>query len=62
MSEFNGTWIFSTDFYEKAHISNLIKIRPTESIFFHVDGHDEAVVAFCNLGNVTKNSFKSNKP
>jgi len=53
-SDLNGTCIFSTDFYKKAHISNFIKIRPTGAEFFHVDGHDEAVDAFCNLGKPLK--------
>jgi len=49
-------------FYKNAHISHFIKIRPTGAEFFHVGGRDEAVVAFCNLGNVSNNSFKLNKP
>jgi len=48
-------------FIKKAHISNFIKICPTGAEFFHVGGHGEAVVAFCNLGNSSKNSSKLNK-
>jgi hypothetical protein len=46
---------------EKKLILNYVKICPTGSKFFHVDGNDEAVVAFHNLGHASKNLFKSNK-
>ena len=52
-SDFNGTCI-SLQIFIKKLISNFIKIRPTGAEFFHVDGHGEAVNAFCNLGNVSK--------
>jgi len=42
LSDFNETWIFSTDF----QISNFMKIRPVEAALSNVDGrmdrHDEA--------------------
>jgi hypothetical protein len=47
---------------KRAHITNYFKICPTGAKFFHVDGHDEAVVTLCNLGNVSQNSVKFNKP
>jgi hypothetical protein len=43
---------------KKTHISNYIKICPTGAKFFHVDGNDEAVVVFCNLGNASKTNLK----
>jgi len=54
LSDFNGTCIFSTDFYKKAPISNLIKIHPTGAEFFHVDGHNEALVVFAIWGTLLK--------
>ena len=41
VSNFNKTWIFSTDFSNNIQISNLIKIRPVEAESFHMDEQTE---------------------
>ena len=43
MSDFNATWIFSTDFFffSNAQITNLMKIRPVGAELFHADGQTD---------------------
>ena len=38
LSEFNGTWGFSTDFWKNAQMSNLIKIIPVGAELLQADG------------------------
>ena len=44
MSDFNETWIFSTDLRKKAQIWNVIKIRPVGAEF-HADGQTDMLFA-----------------
>jgi hypothetical protein len=38
LSDFNDTWIFSTDFEKKnPNVSDLMKIRPVGEEWFHAD-------------------------
>ena len=41
LSDFYGTWIFSTDFLKKALISSFIKTRLVGVELFHADGRTE---------------------
>jgi hypothetical protein len=38
LSDFNGTWLFSTDFRKNVQITNFMKIRPVGDKSFHADG------------------------
>jgi len=40
-SDFNGTWVFSTDFRKNTQISNFVKIRPVVAEQFHADGRTD---------------------
>jgi hypothetical protein len=37
-SDFNQTWIFSTDFWKNTHISNFMRIHPVGAKSFHTEG------------------------
>ena len=51
LSDFNVSFIFSTDFRKKTQISNLMKIRPVAARLFHgrTDRHDELTDSFRNF-------------
>ena len=59
LSDFNETWIFSTDFRKNPQISNFMKIRPVGAEIFHAEGRTDMTklkVAFRNFANAPKNS------
>jgi len=54
LSDFNQTWISSTDF-QKFWISNFMKILPVGAELFCVDGHSDVmklIVTFCNFAKL----------
>jgi hypothetical protein len=61
LSDFDETWIFSTDFPKNTDISNFMKIRPVGEEFFlverQIDGWTDmtkVTVPFCNFANAPK--------
>ena len=62
LSDFNETWILSTGFFEKAHLSNFIKFHPVGAELFHAEGQTDMtklIVAFCSVANAPKNKTRS---
>jgi hypothetical protein len=60
-SDFNDTWIFSTDFSKNPQISNYKKIRQVGAELFHAgrtDGHDEANNCFSQFCERARNSLR----
>jgi hypothetical protein len=60
LSDFNETWIFSTDFRKKLNYQIAAKSVQRESSCFmrtagQTEGHDGTIVAFRNFANATKN-------
>ena len=52
LSDFDETWIFSTDFRKILKTSNSMKIRPVGAELFHADGQTDMtklIVAFRNF-------------
>ena len=61
LSDFNETWVFSTDFRNKAQMSISIKIRPVRAELFYADGQKDMkklTVAFRNFANARKNDYE----
>ena len=59
LSDFNGTWIFWTDFLRNTHISYFMKVRPVGAELFNVDGWKDMtkpIAAFRNLRNAARRS------
>jgi hypothetical protein len=62
LSDINGTWILSTDFWKNMQISIFIKISPVGAGLFHTDRWtdsqtdrlDELIFAFNNFSNAPK--------
>ena len=57
LSNFNKTWIFSTEGRKKAQMSNFIKICPVGKEIFHADGRTDMqklTLAFRNFANASK--------
>ena len=50
LTDFNETWVFSTDFSKNTQMSTFMKIRPVGAELFHADGLTDMTkmtVAFC---------------
>jgi hypothetical protein len=57
-TDFDETWIFSTDFSKNTQMSNFMKIRPVGAELFHADGRTDMkklIVVFRNFANAPKN-------
>jgi hypothetical protein len=53
LSDFNQTWIFSTDFSKKAQVSNLIKIHPVGTELFHAGGRTDGQIGQTDMTKLT---------
>jgi len=57
LSDFNGTWIFWTQFSKNTQISNFMKIRSVGAVLFHAAGQTDLtkpIVTFSNFANAPK--------
>ena len=59
LSDFNATWIFSTDFSKNTQISNFMKILPVGAELLHEDWRTDMklIVAFSNFDKAHENCF-----